>query len=131
MCSISSDKQIALSFDNLFPETTFRSVLVGCMKLRGEVDLLLSKKSVQLDFDLISDMVVGALFQMCVALEKVTKQKDSVPPEDVEYLTCFFDKMLSDYDRFFSSKNESKVGCAVYLIKDIKLRLNDMVEKAN
>jgi len=125
---IACQKKVDLSFDTLFPKSTFETVLDASMQVLGEIEQVHVKGEIERSFDCINDIIVGKLFHIRVCVENFHEQIPQIQEEDLEYLSKLLGKISCEYKKIFTFRvKRAKSGYVFELIKNIQSRLEDML----
>ena len=120
-------QMIPVSFDTLFPASSFQRVLDICMHVWGEIEqLAVSESGLLSDASLLSiDAAVGKLVYVQLCLDHmIADQTYPTDVQDLEYLERVIAALEDTYDELFNRFGEpERMICTKHVLHKVRKKL--------
>ncbi len=119
---VADSDMIRLSFDNLYPVSSYRKALNTCMKLYGQLDVCDKQQgnSAQL-----SESIIDKALQFHIDIDGFLQEK-TADIDDVEYLLTLIEHIGSRYELLLLEQPAGKIVHGV--LREVHSLLNDVLK---
>ncbi len=125
---IAHDDKITVSFDRLFPSSSFKMVLDTCMQIWGDLKMLRECNQSDQDCSILSDGVIGKLARLNTYVKQMIreyKKKAFFSLDDAEYLVVIIETIANEHKDIIEYATYN--GTGYKLLQDIKTQLQQLL----